>query len=148
LKAKLDQNEYIAQPLISAREFTVDGLADNESKLVGMIPRERIITRDGLAVVTRTVDEPQITEMIKKIVSFGKLHGPFAIQYFKTLENRFLFIDVNTRFAAGGLPLSVQAGVNIPLETVKLALGKKVSINHEYKKNLTMIRYYTELFLE
>lgn len=143
-----DPNEYVAQQIINAKEFTVDVMADRESKVIGMVPRERIKTKDGLAIVSRTIEEPGIIDNIEKIVSTGKLTGPINIQYFKTQEKRFLFFDVNTRFAAGGLPLSIRAGMNSPLISTKLALGMAVEKNFVYKKNLTMIRYFTELFFE
>lgn len=148
LKSIIKQDEYIAQPLIQAPEFTVDVLSDYENNILSIVPRERIITKDGLAIVSRTVGELDINESIEIIVSKGKLVGAFNIQYFKIHENKFLIMDVNTRFAAGGLPLSIKSGINSPLVILKLALGQKVQKNMNYKKNIVMIRYYTELFLD
>jgi carbamoyl-phosphate synthase large subunit len=148
LKSKVEQDDYIAQLLMKSKEYTVDVLANNDSRVLSLIPRERIITKDGLAIVSRTVEEPGVDEIIERLVKEGKLVGTFNIQYFKTQENKFLVFDVNTRFAAGGLPLSIKAGINFPLETIKLALGRDVHVKKAYKRNLTMIRYYTELFLE
>jgi len=148
LKAIIKQDEYIAQPVIEGPEFTIDVMADFESNVLSMVPRERLLTKNGLAVVSRTVEDSGIGTIIEEIISKGRIIGPCNLQYFKLKENRLLVFDVNTRFAAGGLPLSIKSGINSPLNTVKLALGQRVQKNKSYKKNLIMIRYYTELFLE
>lgn len=140
-------NQYIFQPYITAPEFTVDILVGNTNKIEGLVARQRLKTKDGIAIVSRTVDSTPILPIISRILSEIEIRGPINIQYF-ILENETpLIIDINTRFAAGGLPLTIKAGINFPLETVKLSLGIPTKDFDGYRVGVTMIRYYTELFV-
>jgi len=138
--------EYIIQKYIDAPEYTIDIVADRYSKIVTAIPRERLKTKSGMAVTSRTVKDDSAIQTAESIISNGGLVGPVNIQYFRLGNDRYFF-DVNTRFSAGGLPLAVAAGTNIPLVVVQLALGLPVKCTRKYK-SLTMIRYYTELFIQ
>ena len=81
---------------------------------------------------------------MKNIIKFGKIIGPGNIQCILN-KKRCYFIEINTRFAAGGLPLTVASGVNIPLICIKLMLGHKIQKNIDYITNLRMIRFLTEI---
>ncbi|MEZ5334864.1 MAG: ATP-grasp domain-containing protein [Methanolobus sp.] len=139
--------ESIVQEFVPGIEYTVDILADSNSNLVAAIPRERIEVKDGKAVKCRTVKDEAIislsTDLIKKI----GLSGPANIQIIKS-GDKLKVIEINPRFAAGGLPLSTAAGVNIPLLLIKMLLGEKIQMMPEFKENLYMIRYLTEIFLQ
>lgn len=138
---------YIVQDYIQGREFTVDIVADRTSSIISAVARERLRVRNGLAVVARTIDVTSLLPYVRKIVSSAGLIGPMNIQGIIN-DKRYFFIDVNTRFAAGGLPLAIAAGVNIPLITLKLALGIPVDKHENYPVGLTMLRYYTEIFVD
>jgi carbamoyl-phosphate synthase large subunit len=140
------QQDCVLQPFIDAPEFTIDLVSDTRSRVLAAVARERIMTRGGLAIVSRTVSLRPFRSVILELVSLGELIGPTNIQGF-LLDGSFTVTDVNTRFAAGGLPLTVAAGANIPLITLKLALGLSVPPQEEYREGLTMIRYYTEMFV-
>ncbi len=142
---KFKENEIIIQEIINGREFTIDILADKNYKIVAAVPRERILKKGGMAIVSKTASPKYIPSEIETIISSMNLIGPINIQYIFSGEKHF-FIDVNTRFAAGGLPLTVKSGQNIPLMVIKLILGQKVSKIQKYKNNLVMVRYYQEVF--
>ncbi len=142
-------DEFIVQPHLSAPEYSADVLVGNDNEILSLVPRERLRTKEGLAVVSRTVADESIAAFVERLLKRIKLTGPINIQYFRTASGEYLLFDVNPRFAAGGLPLTIRAsGVNFPLETVRLALGLPVKAKRDYVKNLMMIRYYTELFVE
>jgi len=59
-----------------------------------------------------------------------------------------LFTDVNLRFASGGLPLSVESGVNLVKLYVLEALGQPYNPSEfqSDRKKRTMYRYFEELY--
>jgi hypothetical protein len=68
------------------------------------------------------------------------------LQFFKT-EAGYKLIEINPRMSAGGLPLTVKCGLNIPaIALYELTTGSK-SINSDTRYNLTMHRYLTEVFV-
>jgi carbamoyl-phosphate synthase large subunit len=145
-RQKVDTAQYIAQEIVSSPEYTVDFLVGNNNELLSLVARQRIKTKDGIAVVSRTVDSSLIAPVIEKILRNIELRGPINLQYFHVEKQETLTFDLNTRFAAGGLPLSIKVGINIPLETIKLALGLPTKKLDGYAIGVTMIRYYTTLF--
>ena len=139
--------EPVVQQFIEGTEVTVDVLADAESLLLAEVQRERIRVSDGKAVTARTVRDDKISAYLRRIVEKVKLVGPGNIQCIKGDDNLF-FLEINARFAAGGLPLTVAAGVNTPLMLLELALGLSVDPVENYTTGLVMSRYLTEHFLK
>ena len=139
--------KFIVQEYVTGQEYTIDILADKESNIIAAVPRERLKVRNGMAIVSRTVKDRTLIPHYEKIIDFAKLVGPINIQYI-IKDNQYYFTDVNTRFAAGGLPLTVASGVNIPLMTVKLALEIPIPTVEKYQENIIMTRYYTEVIFE
>lgn len=137
----------IVQEFVSGTEYTVDLLADEKSRLVAAVPRQRIEIKDGKAVKCRTVKDGEIISLTKNLIEKTGLCGPANVQMIKS-DSGLQVIEINPRFAAGGLPLSTAAGVNIPLLLVKMLLGETPEKMPEFKENLYMIRYLTEVFLQ
>ena len=55
---------------------------------------------------------------------------------------------MNPRFAAGGLPLATELGINIPKLVIEYYFGlKKIKLKVP-KRKIKMIKYYTETFDE
>ena len=81
--------------------------------------------------------------LIKKL----KYIGACNVQVFRK-KNQYKFIEMNPRFAAGGLPLSTELGINIPKLMIEYYFGlKKIKLKVP-KRKIKMIKYYTETFNE
>ncbi len=137
----------IAQRFVEGAEITVDVLADTEGNTLAAVQRERMRVSDGKAVTARTQWNAEIDAHVRRICKQVNLAGPGNIQCIKT-EDRLYFIEINARFAAGGLPLSVAAGANLPLMLLRMALGESIVPVADYRMGLVMSRYLTEHFLE
>lgn len=137
----------IVQELVQGPEYTVDLMADRQSKLLAAVPRERMRTSGGKAILARTVNDREMLGWVEQIVSEVRLIGPGNIQCIRG-DGGLQFIEINARFAAGGLPLAVEAGANIPLMAIKQALGLPVPRVGEYAEGLIMVRHFTQLFLQ
>ena len=138
-------NSFI-QEFIKGQEYTIDGINDLQGKMIAASPRIRLETKGGLAVKSITVNESQMVRLTKKIVEGFKIKGPFNVQCFKKGKN-VNFIEVNSRFPSGGLPLTVKAGLNIPLILIKLILGKKIN-KPKIKSGLMMTRYWDAIIFK
>jgi carbamoyl-phosphate synthase large subunit len=149
LEIELKKNsDLLVQELLEGREYTIDFVADSGGKILSMVPRERIEVRDGKAVKGVTVKNPEIMSIVENVVKKLNLKGPGNAQGIMT-KSGFRITEINPRFAAGGLPLSVKAGANLPVLMIKDLFGLKIkNKEREFKENIFMIRYLTEIFVE
>lgn len=139
------KDKLFVQEYISGLEYTIDGICDLNGKMIACSPRVRLETKSGLAVKSVTVSNPLMADYARKISEGLKIVGPFNMQCFEKNE-KIKFIEVNSRFPSGGLPLTVKAGLNIPLMVVKILLGKKIKIP-KVRAGLTMVRYWDSIVL-
>ena len=74
------------------------------------------------------------------------MKGPSCIQCIKN-ESGVKFIEINNRFGGGSI-LSIHACKSIIDNLIKIAKNEKPVKDFEFKEELTMLRYYDEIFLE
>jgi len=142
---KYIKNSFI-QEFVEGEEYTIDGICDLKGNMIAASPRIRLKTKGGLAVKSITIFDPQIIDYTKKIVERFKIIGPFNVQCIKR-GKQVKFIEVNSRFPSGGLPLAVKAGLNIPLIVIKLLLGEKIE-KPRIKENIIMTRYWDAIIVK
>lgn len=145
---KLLDNKTFLMQYIESKEYTVDCLFNNNGHCVGFNCRERVKTISGAATISKNLFIPQINDIIKLLEDNIKLVGPCNFQFF-IKNNDLIVFDFNTRFASRGLPLSIKAGFDIPNKILEILLLGKTT-NYKQSANtddLTMIRYYEELFI-
>ena len=118
---------YIIQPYISGREYTIDIFCDYEGNPVYITPRERLAVRSGEVLKTKiTQDDTMIAEMLKLVEDY-KPCGQITVQLIreeKTGDN--YYIEINPRFG-GGAPLSIKAGANSAQAVLKMLNGEKLT---------------------
>ena len=101
--------DYIVQPFISGREYTIDVFCDWEGKPISIVPRERLQVRAGEVLKTRIDLDHIMIEESKKLCSAFKPCGPMTVQLIRDDDGVDWFIEINPRFG-GGAPLSMKAG--------------------------------------
>ena len=140
------EKSMLVQPFIEGTEYTIDVLADFTGKVVSAVPRKRIEVRAGEVVKSCTVDRPDIAEMAVNITENLNVIGPITLQCIDTGQQLY-WIEINARFG-GGVTLSFAAGVDYPLFIYKMTHGERLQpIINQHKKNLTMLRYDSALYL-
>lgn len=127
LKLYADKIEdYIIQPYISGREYTIDIFCDYEGNPVYITPRERLAVRAGEVLKTKiTQDDTMISEMLMLVADY-KPCGQITVQLIqeeKTGDN--YYIEINPRFG-GGAPLSIKAGANSAKAVLKMLNGERL----------------------
>lgn len=123
--------DYIIQPFISGKEYTIDIFCDYEGNPVYITPRERMAVRAGEVLKTRIVqDEVMIGEM-KTLIADYKPCGQITVQLIRdenTGDN--YYIEINPRFG-GGAPLSIKAGADSAEAVLKMLNGEKIIYQHK-----------------
>ncbi len=125
LKAKASMvDDYIVQPFVKGKEYTVDIFCDFEHNPIYITPRERIAVREGEVLKTEIVQDEKIKEECKKIVKAFEPVGQITVQLIQdetTGEN--YYIEINPRFG-GGAPLTIKAGADSAYAAIKIIAGE------------------------
>lgn len=117
-------DNYIVQPFIEGREYTIDIFCDFNGRPLSIVPRERIQVRAGEVLKTQiTMDSVMISEA-EKICEAFKPYGPITVQLIRDNMGIDQFIEINPRFG-GGAPLSMKAGARSAEYILKLLDGEK-----------------------
>ena len=132
---------------IEGKEYTVDCFFGLQGELISYNQRIRLKSMGGAVIVTKNDYSFDIYPYLKKISKAFVFKGCVNFQYILK-NNTPYFIDVNLRYASGGLPLSVKSGVNVPAFLVDLTEGKQIKTITPSLKNdgLTMYRYFEEWY--
>lgn len=137
---------YLFQEFVEGDEYTVDIISDLSGNVVAMSPRKRLRVYGGLSVCGVTVRDEEIEHYTRRIVESLGLPGPSNVQCMRQ-NGTLKFYDVNPRFASGGLPLAVAAGLNMPEILVRLILGMELPKRLKPKEGVYMVRHWDATFL-
>ena len=140
---KKDKN-LIIQEFIEGVEYTVDVFADLDGNHLSIIPRVRIQTESGVSMKGKTVYDREIINFCRQISQKLKLIGPSCMQCIKG-KRGLRFIEINTRFGGGSI-LSLKADPTIIINLIKIIKGEKPIKSRGFKRGLTMLRYYSEVY--
>ncbi|MCP4762220.1 MAG: ATP-grasp domain-containing protein [archaeon] len=146
----IDDNKFIIQKYIEGSEYTVDFCCDFNSNFLGAVIRERLEVRDGKCTKGKTIINKSIYNQVKKMLLSIKFIGPGNVQGILTADNEFYFIEMNPRFAAGGLPLTIEVGFNIPWILVQMISNSDFKYEEfdDYPSGKIMVRYFNEVFMD
>lgn len=119
-------DDYIIQPFVEGREFTIDIFCDFEGNPIFITPRERLQVRAGEVLKTQIyMDETMIDES-KKLIEGFKTCGPMTVQLIQDKSTGVnYYIEINPRYG-GGAPLSMKSGARSAEALLQLLCGKKV----------------------
>ncbi len=137
----------IYQDYVQGTEYTVDALCDRQSRLLFAGPRIRLATKSGQSVKAITVHNKALSDYVERICAAVGVVGVCNLQFIER-DGSFHFIELNPRYAAGGLMLTVHAGANLPLVAAKLMLGLPIDASElRHEPNTVMTRYWEEIIL-
>lgn len=123
--------DYIIQPYVSGREFTIDIFCDFDGNPIYITPRERVQVRAGEVLKTQIHMDRTMIEEAKKLCDVFKPCGPMTVQLIQdknTGDN--YYIEINPRYG-GGAPLSMKSGARSAEALLTLLSGGVV----EYQEN-------------
>ncbi len=118
--------DYIIQPFVSGREFTIDIFCDYDGNPIYITPRERMQVRAGEVLKTQICMDAVMIEEAKKLCEAFKPCGPMTVQLIQdknTGDN--YYIEINPRYG-GGAPLSMKSGAKSAEALLRLIMGENV----------------------
>ncbi len=130
--------DYIIQPFVSGREFTIDIFCDFDGNPICITPRERMQVRAGEVLKTQIFMDEIMIEEAKKLCKAFKPCGPMTVQFIQdknTGDN--YYIEINPRFG-GGAPLSMKSGARSAEALLKLLAGEHVGYQENSSCNGTI----------
>lgn len=134
--------EYVA-----GTEYTCDCLFDFKGVLIASHERSRVKTIGGAVSITESSNGSIGLPYILKIAECWKICGCVNFQYI-VRDGTPYFTDINLRYPSGGLPLTVEAGIDIPKLVLRLLDGEELTPVKGSRKRLRMYRYFEEIFEE
>ncbi len=132
--------DYVIQPFIEGREYTIDIFCDWEGEPVSIVPRERLQVRAGEVLKTRITMDPVMIKESRKICSAFRPCGPITVQLIRDREGTDRFIEINPRYG-GGAPLSMKAGARSAETVIRLLDGEKVCYNEKIADGAVYSRF-------
>ena len=118
--------DYVIQPFVSGREYTVDIFCDYGGNPVFITPRERLAVRAGEVLQTEICQDDSIIEEMKILVRDFKPSGQITVQLIKDSSGRNNYIEINPRFG-GGAPLSIKAGADSAEAALRMLGGEELT---------------------
>jgi len=136
-------SECIIQRLITGDEYTVDVITDENSNIINIVPKKRLLIKNGQSFKSVTCMDYDIIEFVRNVVSKLKSKYVINVQVIKERDtNNIFLIEINPRWATT-ISLSIEAGVNMPVMLIENDYTPK-----EVRNNLLMIRDYHEYFCQ
>ncbi len=122
-------DDYIVQPFVSGREYTMDVFCDWDGEPISIVPRERVQVRAGEVLKTKIFLDETMIEEAKAICRAFKPCGPLTIQLIRDDNGVDWYIEINPRFG-GGAPLSMKAGARSAESLLKMVDGDELDVQH------------------
>ena len=115
--------DYIVQPYISGREYSIDIFCDWKGNAVSIVPRERLQIRSGEVLKTKICMDTKMIDQCRIICAQIKVCGPLTVQLIRDISGTDWFIEINPRYG-GGAPLSMRAGARSAEALLRLLDGE------------------------
>jgi len=147
LRKFLPADDYLVQEYIAGREYTVDILKNRRGEgFVATVPRLRLETDSGLSIKGKTVRSQKLIDQSQYVMNCLGLWGAANIQWIVDSAGVPWLIEVNPRLA-GTVILSVEAGINIPAEVVKIFASEEYEGKEKnFQEGVVMLRYWQAVF--
>lgn len=118
--------DYIIQPFISGREFTIDIFCDYDGNPVYITPRERLAVRAGEVLKTKICQDDVMISEMETLIKDYKPCGQITVQLIQDeITGDNYYIEINPRFG-GGAPLSIKAGADSAKAVIQMLRGEKL----------------------
>lgn len=113
--------DFIVQPFVSGKEYTLDAYVSGTGQTLGLVSRVRVVVSGGESMVTQIERNEGAIALTKKLLQWGTWHGPVTVQVIEREKTAWL-IECNPRFGSG-VTCSIEAGLAIPEWILRERLG-------------------------
>ncbi len=136
----------IIQEHLPGDEYSVDVIADAESRVIAAVPRTRTRVDSGVSIAGRTVHDDGLESTAAAVAAAIGLAGVANVQLRRDKHGIPALLEVNPRFP-GAMPLTIAAGVDMPSLALDLALGLPLPHRIEFR-DLANVRYLEDVFID
>jgi len=137
----------LVQEYLPGEEYSVDVLAASDGRIVAAVPRARLKVDSGIAVTATTMHDVELEEFATRVAGRIGLRYTANIQFRRDAKGTPTLLEVNARFP-GTMPLTVRSGVNMPLLSLRDALGDPPPRGPLPFRDVAVVRYWTEEFID
>ncbi len=144
-----DPNEKFLQEFIEGDEYTVDILADKQGNPIYIVPRHRLEVKSGVATKVRITEDDQLIRYCRRLLEHFRLPGFSNIQFIRSSEGNYWFVEINYRFSGcGAATLAVAPDYLSSFDRVIDGDAGLKELNHDVRWNTVVTRYYEEIVYE
>ena len=136
----------LLQEYIPGEEYNTDCLTSREGKLIGAVAMRKLgITDKGKAWSGVTVRDEKLLNLSKDILDKLNWVGPAELEFVKRRSSSdYYLLEINPRFGTW-IYLAANAGQNLPLASVQIAMGEEVEPFPPYEAGIMFVRYSLDL---
>ena len=136
----------LLQEYISGDAYNTNCLIDKEGKLIGAVAMRKLgIHEQGKTWSGVTVQDNKLLNLSKEILDKINWIGPVELEFVKQHSSGdYYLLEINPRFGAW-IYLAANAGQNLPLASVQIAMGEKVKPFPPYKAGIMFVRRSLDL---
>ncbi len=136
----------LLQEYIPGEEYNTDCLVDRDGRLIGTVAMRKLgITEKGKAWSGVTVKDEKLLSLSKDILNKLNWVGAVEFEFIKqTTSGDYYLMEINPRFGTW-IYLAANAGQNLPLASIQIALGEKVEPFPPYKAGIMFVRYSLDI---
>lgn len=136
---------YMAQELLPGAEYSVDVYVNRDNHVIASVIRERIKVDSGIAVISKTVIDKEISQLAAKIAQAVGIRYVANIQFKRDGSGEPKLLEINPRFP-GTMSLTVAAGINMPEMCLQEMQNQPLADYYSYRP-LAMVRNWQETFM-
>lgn len=133
----------VAQEYLDGIEWSVDVLCSPGGEVLAVVPRTRLKIDSGIAVAGRTWHNERLTAQARAVAEHLGITYVANIQFREDADGVAKLMDVNARFP-GTMPLTIQAGIDMPCLALDLLLGKKIDASSLGFREIAIVRTWQE----
>jgi carbamoyl-phosphate synthase large subunit len=138
----------LMQRFVAGEEYDVIALTDRKKRMIGAVAMKKLgLTNKGKAYAGVTIEHQKLLKLTAGILKKLNWVGPVECEFIRDKKGTFHLIEVNGRFPSW-LYLAAVAGQNLPLLTVKLALGFPVDPLKGYTAGKLFLRTVMDTVVE
>ena len=130
----------IVQEHIVGEELNVCVVGDGQGGVVGAVAMKKLmLTKAGKGWIGVTIHDPKLLDLARRTVEALRWRGPCEVEVIRSVDGRYLIIEVNPRFPAW-CDLCAGAGANLPRAVVDWAMEGRPSPVGEGRSGIAFVR--------
>lgn len=137
-----DTDRYVMQDFIKGEVITADIVRDKYKNSVAVLRKELIRTKNGAGLSVYVYEDKKLEKTVKHIADKLDVLGCVNMEFIKTDEEEYYFLECNPRFS-GGVEFSHIAGYNFLKNHILAILDREIE-GFVFDKAMYIARKYEE----